>query len=67
MAPSDAAHRPARYEDILALPENVVGEILGGELVVSPRPGGLHAVAESSLGGVLVPPFQFADGGPGGW
>jgi len=28
--------RPASYEDILRLPENVVGEIVDGELIVSP-------------------------------
>lgn len=28
----------ATYTDIEALPEHVVGEILDGELVVSPRP-----------------------------
>ena len=30
--------RRATYADILALPENVVGEIIQGDLVVSPRP-----------------------------
>jgi len=59
--------RPATYEDILALPENVVGEILDGELVVSPRPAPRHAVATSAISATLGPPFQFGDGGPGGW
>lgn len=61
------ARRPATYADIVALPENVVGEILNGELVVSPRPAPRHAHAASSLGGMLVPPYRFGDGGPGGW
>jgi Uma2 family endonuclease len=61
------ARRPATYADIVALPENVVGEILNGELVVSPRPAPRHAYAASSLGGMLVPPYRFGDGGPGGW
>ena len=39
----------ARYEDILALPDNVVGEIVDGELYVSPRPASPHAVAASIL------------------
>jgi Uma2 family endonuclease len=64
---SQPAQRPATYEDLLALPEHVVGEIIHGELVVSPRPAPLHAVASSALGGGLNPPFQFGDGGPGGW
>ena len=38
------ARRPATYEDILALPEHLVGEIVDGELVVSPRPAVPHTV-----------------------
>jgi len=59
--------RKATYADIEALPENVVGEILDGELIVMPRPASRHALASSSLGGRLVPPFQDGGGGPGGW
>lgn len=45
-----------------------MGEIVDGELVVSPRPATPHAVGASALGGTLLPPFQFGDaGGPGGW
>src|SRR4051812_37962843 len=63
-----AARRKATYEDLLALPEHVVGEIVGGELVVSPRPAMPHATGASVLGATLLPPFQFGDGGgPGGW
>jgi Uma2 family endonuclease len=61
------ARRPATYADIAALPEHVVGEILNGELVVSPRPAPRHADVSSNLGGTLIPPFRFGDGGPGGW
>jgi hypothetical protein len=35
---SDPAPRLATYDDVIALPDNVVGEIIEGELVVSPRP-----------------------------
>lgn len=51
----------------MALPEHLVGEILNGELVVSPRPAPRHGVAASALGAALAPAFQFGDGGPGGW
>jgi Uma2 family endonuclease len=61
------AKRPATYADIVALPEHLVGEILNGDLVVSPRPAPRHGVASSALGATLGPPFQFGDGGPGGW
>jgi Uma2 family endonuclease len=59
--------KPASYEDILALPDNVVGEIADDELFVSPRPRFGHAYAASVLGGELMGPFQRGRGGPGGW
>jgi len=59
--------KPASYEDLLALPEHVVGEIIDGELIVSPRPAPRHAVASSMLGAELALPFQRGRGGPGGW
>jgi Uma2 family endonuclease len=52
---------------LLAAPEHVVAEIINGELVTSPRPASLHALAASSLGGELYGPFQRGRGGPGGW
>lgn len=67
MAQARPAARPATYDDILALPEHVVGEIIAGELVVSPRPAPRHAVAASVLGGELGPPYHGGRGGPGGW
>jgi len=67
MAEARSAARPATYEDLLALPEHVVGEIIAGELVVSPRPAPRHAVAASVLGGELGPPYHGGRGGPGGW
>ncbi len=59
--------RPATYEDLVNLPDNLVAEIVNGELHASPRPAPPHAVAGSVLGGALVPPFQGGRGGPGGW
>lgn len=59
--------RAASYEDLLALPENVVGEIVNGEIHVSPRSSPRHAVAASALGEELGPPFKRGRGGPGGW
>ena len=61
------APRRASYEDLLALPRSVVGEIIGGELHTHPRPGGPHAAAASILGMVLGNPFHRGSGGPGGW
>jgi Uma2 family endonuclease len=55
------------YEQLLALPENLTGEILNGELYTQPRPSGRHGVAEGILGAELLPPFQLGKNGPGGW
>jgi Uma2 family endonuclease len=60
-------HRPATYADIEALPPNLVGEILFGELVTHPRPVPRHAVASSSLAARLIEAFQHGRNGPGGW
>ena len=57
---------PATYADLEALPDNLVGEIVGGRLVASPRPSPAHARASTALGGLLHPPFDFGHGGPGG-
>jgi Uma2 family endonuclease len=59
--------RPATYDDLVKLPDNLVAEIVDGELHASPRPAPAHAVAGSILGGWLVPPFHGGRGGPGGW
>lgn len=59
--------RKASYEDIERLPENLVGEILDGELHVQPRPSGPHALAETGVAADLVNPFDRGRGGPGGW
>lgn len=59
--------KPATYEDLLALPPNVVGEIIAGELLTFPRPRARHAGVSSSLGEELGPPFRRGRNGPGGW
>ncbi len=59
--------RQATYEDLVKLPDNLVAEIVGGELHASPRPAPRHAVAERALGVLLGSPFDFGRGGPGGW
>ncbi len=61
------AQRPATYDDIVALPEHLIGEIVAGELFVNPRPAVPHAVGASTLGAKLLTRMQLGDGGPGGW
>src|SRR5262245_19205340 len=66
-AMSQPARRPASYADLAALPDNVVGEIIEGEVVTSPRPSFSHAAVATGLAAAVAPPFQYGDGGPGGW
>lgn len=64
---ANAARQPATYEDLLALDDNLVGEIVHGVLHAQPRPRIRHARASTRLGQKLGPPFDEGDGGPGGW
>lgn len=60
--------RPATYDDILALPEYQVGELISGVLYTHPRPAVPHARAASVLGAEL---HHFGGGsdddGPSAW
>lgn len=52
------AKRRATYEDILALPEHVTGEIIAGEVDTQSRPAGPHTLVASGLGMDLGSPFD---------
>src|SRR5262249_17263592 len=56
--------RPATYDDLAKLPENMVGEILGGELIATPRPAPPHAMASASIMGALFGQFHDREPGP---
>lgn len=65
---SEPAKKQAVYEDLYGIPENMVGEIIDGDLIVSPRPSIRHVHAASLLGAEIIPPYHFGRGnGPGGW
>ncbi len=59
--------RPATYDDLVKLPDNLVAEILDGELHASPRPALRHSRAEVSLDRAIGRPYDEGIGGPGGW
>jgi len=62
------AKRKATYNDLFNIPENLTGEIINGELVVTPRPSRKHIYAASALDKRIGSPYQFGEGGgPGGW
>jgi Uma2 family endonuclease len=59
--------RPATYEDLVALPDTFVAEIVNGELHASPRPAPRHARAGAALGVRIGGPYDHGLRGPGGW
>jgi Uma2 family endonuclease len=61
------ASRPSLYDQLLALPEGLIGEIIDGQLRTQPRPSGPHALASSRLGADIEGPYSRGRGGPGGW
>jgi Uma2 family endonuclease len=50
-----------------AAPQEMVAEILDGELHLSPRPARPHANSATLLTSLLTLPFRVGSGGPGGW
>ena len=58
---------PATYEDLVAVPEHLVAEIIDGELITSPRPRPRHAVATGALFAAIYDYFHRGQAGTGGW
>jgi len=56
----DPTQKKATYEDLYHLPDGVVGEILNGQLVATPRPSPRHARVSSALGITLGGPLETA-------
>jgi Uma2 family endonuclease len=57
----------ATYEDLLRVPENMVAELIEGELFTAPRPRNAHANAASAVGYAIGPAYHFGGSRPGGW
>jgi Uma2 family endonuclease len=64
---SEPAKKSASYGDLYTIPENMIGEIIDGELVATPRPSGEHSNAAFALSAEIGPAYRFGRGGPGGW
>jgi Uma2 family endonuclease len=65
-----APKRRATYEDLRRVPDNLVAEIIDGELFTSPRPASPHARAAAMIAGDFFGEFDRPPGdpeGPGGW
>lgn len=60
--------REASFEDLEGIPPHRVGEIIGGELYVSPLPSPIHSRVTMRLSQALSPFDQSPRGeGPSGW
>ena len=66
---SEPAKKSATYEDLFEIPDNVIGEIIDGQLIASPRPAPRYAHATTVLSNIIGPHYgRFGEGGgPGGW
>ena len=62
-----AAIKYVLYDQLLALPETLIGEILNGQIHTEPRPSTSHAHVCSVLEDEIFGPFHRGRGGPGGW
>ena len=62
------ADRVATYVDLRDVPDNMVGEILNGELVTHPRPAPRHSHTASAIGAFIFSSFNHKQNkGDGGW
>jgi len=64
---SNPVFHGATYKDLLEVPENLVAELIDGELYTWPRPGSPHARAGTALAGIVFRHFDQGEEGPGGW
>lgn len=55
----------ATYDDLVKVPENMVAELIDGDLYAWPRAAGPHA--RFALGMDIGAPYDRGRGGPGGW
>jgi hypothetical protein len=65
---AEPSRRMACYEDRCSISENMIGEIIDGEFITTPRPSIEHATAGTLLGSELVSLCQLGRGGDSrGW
>ena len=56
---AEMAKKTATYDDLHDVPDNMIGEIIDGELIVTPRPSRRHGYTTFALGNEIGPPYQF--------
>jgi hypothetical protein len=60
---SEPAAKKATYQDLCGIPEQTIGEIINGDLLVTPRPSFRHAHPSASLGGKLTTSYHLGERG----
>jgi Uma2 family endonuclease len=63
----DTTEKRATYEDLCSVPENMTGELIDGELIVTSEPSWKSHLAETLLADVLASYHSKDESGPGGW
>jgi len=65
---AERAGKEETYEDLCGLPEDMIGEIIDGELIVTSRPFPRHGYTANAPGTEVTFSCRFGrGGGPGGW
>jgi len=65
---AEVARKKATHDDLHKVPENMIGEIIDGEIIATPRPSRRHGYTTTALGVAIGGRYQFGQrGGPGGW
>jgi Uma2 family endonuclease len=64
---TDRIRETATYADLEQVPENMVAELIDGDLYAWPRPSGPHTVAASRLGADILIAYDRGRRGPDGW
>lgn len=67
MSVAKPAKKLATYEDLLKVPDNLVAELIDGEIYTSPRPASRHERVAGRLYRLLGNAFEDGTDGPGGW
>ncbi|SPF47645.1 conserved hypothetical protein [Syntrophobacter sp. SbD1] len=63
--PEPAKKKATTYDNLYDVPENMIGEVINGELIVTPRPSQNHVYTASTLGIRIGSPYSAKAADPG--
>ncbi len=64
---SEPVNKKATYENLRNIPENMTGEIIDGELIVTAEPSWKHPITATLVEEILAPCSSKKGSDPGGW